>query len=522
MRDTLRRVLFTLALLTVIQISSSQGDSGGFSEWTNWSDPPCGKTCGQGVTKLVYRNRNCTSIPADCSGSFLETKETICNIPRCPVNGGFSEWGMWVNATCSATCQGTLTLTRTRSCTNPSPLFNGAQCQGPLQDTQQRSCGDERCPGGKTCGQGVTKLVYRNRTCTSTPANCSEPLLESKETICSIPRCPVNGGVSLWTSWNTYSSCSKSCGTNAQRRRTRTRTCTNPVPALGGLFCASELVDTETRTCVLAPCQAINGGMSVWTSWSEGPCSATCGSAFQNVNRTRSCTNPAPQYGGNDCSGPRFESMKRTCTRLPSCPRTDVVSPWTSWEVPRCQLQVTCGAAAELTVTRSRSCDTPAKGSTCSLSLTETRTFRCGTVRCPAIDGRMSVWTSWSEGPCSATCGSAFQNVTRTRSCTNPPPQYGGKDCSGPRFESMKRTCTRLPSCPTMSTLVGRILVGVFIALGILLVLIIIGILWCVCCRKKTQDEVSYRAANIRKSEFHQYHNVKPGFLKQPYFNLEE
>ncbi|XP_048242276.1 semaphorin-5A-like isoform X2 [Haliotis rufescens] len=59
--------------------------------------------------------------------------------------------------------------------------------------------------------------------------------------------------------------------------------------------------------------------MSIWTSWSEGPCSVTCGSAFQNVNRTRSCTNPSPQYGGNDCSGPRFESMKRTCTRLPSC-----------------------------------------------------------------------------------------------------------------------------------------------------------------------------------------------------------
>ncbi|XP_071099962.1 coadhesin-like [Haliotis cracherodii] len=471
MRDIQRRVLFTLALLTVIQISSSQGDSGGFSEWTNWTDPPCGKTCGQGVTKLVYRNRQCTSIPANCSGSFLETKETICSIPRCPVNGGFSEWGMWVSAACSATCQGTLTLTRTRSCTNPSPLFNGAQCQGPSQETQQRSCGDERCPGdsggfsewtnwtdppcGKTCGQGVTKLVYRNRQCTFTPANCSGPLLESKETICSIPRCPVNGNVSSWTSWNTYSSCS--CGTNAQKHRTRTRTCTNPVPAFGGKFCDSPLVGRETQTCVPTP-----------------------------------------------------------------CPVTDVVSPWTSWEVPRCQLQVTCGAAAEVTVTRSRSCDTPANGVTCSLSLTETKTFRCGIAQCPAINGGMSVWTSWSEGPCSAACGSAFQNVNRTRSCTNPAPQYGGNDCSGPRFESMKRTCTRLPSCPTMSTLVGRILVGLFIALGILLILIIIGILWCVCCRKKTKDEVSYKHANIRKSEFHQYHNVKPGFLKQPYFNLEE
>ncbi|XP_048241922.1 coadhesin-like [Haliotis rufescens] len=319
-------------LLVSIGFSNSQGDNGGFLEWTNWTDPPCGKTCGQSVTKLVYRNRQCTSTPADCSGSFLETKETICSIPRCPVNGGFSEWGMWVSGTCSATCQGTLTLTRTRSCTNPSPLFNGAQCQGPLQDTQQRSCGDERCPGdsggfsewtnwtdppcGKTCGQGVTKLVYRNRQCTSTPADCSGSFLETKETICSIPRCPVNGGISKWTSWNTYSSCSKSCGTNAQRRRTRTRTCTNPVPAFGGLFCDSPLFETKTQTCVLAPCPdgIINGTYGEWGPWASDQCLLTCGVKVQTVERrNRSCDSPAQQNGGLPCQGPSTEARQIDC-----------------------------------------------------------------------------------------------------------------------------------------------------------------------------------------------------------------
>ena len=39
-------------------------------------------------------------------------------------------------------------------------------------------------------------------------------------------------------------------------------------------------------------------------------------------------------------------------------------------------------------------------------------------------------WTNWSEpGECSTTCGSG-QKV-KTRSCTNPKPLFGGKDCVG-------------------------------------------------------------------------------------------
>jgi len=43
-----------------------------------------------------------------------------------------------------------------------------------------------------------------------------------------------------------------------------------------------------------------------------------------------------------------------------------------------------------------------------------------------AIDGG---YTDWSASKCSVTCGGGTQTLTRT--CTNPPPSNGGKDCEG-------------------------------------------------------------------------------------------
>ena len=43
------------------------------------------------------------------------------------------------------------------------------------------------------------------------------------------------------------------------------------------------------------------------------------------------------------------------------------------------------------------------------------------------VDGGWSDFGDWSE--CSVTCGSGVQE--RSRTCTNPPPAYGGAGCSG-------------------------------------------------------------------------------------------
>ena len=43
------------------------------------------------------------------------------------------------------------------------------------------------------------------------------------------------------------------------------------------------------------------------------------------------------------------------------------------------------------------------------------------------VDGRWTRWSSWTE--CSVTCGTGEK--TRTRTCTNPEPAYGGDKCTG-------------------------------------------------------------------------------------------
>ena len=58
------------------------------------------------------------------------------------------------------------------------------------------------------------------------------------------------------------------------------------------------------------------------------------------------------------------------------------------------------------------------------------------------VNGRWSKWATWSK--CSKTCG--YGSQTRFRTCSNPPPKYGGK-CKGP--SSQRKSC--LPKkCPGM------------------------------------------------------------------------
>ena len=57
----------------------------------------------------------------------------------------------------------------------------------------------------------------------------------------------------------------------------------------------------------------------------------------------------------------------------------------------------------------------------------DTLTYNFLRIHVSAIDGGYSEWV---EHCCSKTCGDGIKRLTRT--CTNPPPQYGGKLCEGP------------------------------------------------------------------------------------------
>ena len=57
------------------------------------------------------------------------------------------------------------------------------------------------------------------------------------------------------------------------------------------------------------------------------------------------------------------------------------------------------------------------------------------------VDGKWTVWGNW--GICSLTCGGGVQD--RSRTCTNPPPAFGGAQCVGPSRST--RLCNDNP-CP--------------------------------------------------------------------------
>ena len=49
---------------------------------------------------------------------------------------------------------------------------------------------------------------------------------------------------------------------------------------------------------------SVDGGFTPFGAWSD--CSATCGGGVQS--RMRTCTNPTPQFMGNDCEGVLVET----------------------------------------------------------------------------------------------------------------------------------------------------------------------------------------------------------------------
>eukprot|EP00121_Abeoforma_whisleri_P006268 Awhi_evm1s5697 len=105
---------------------------------------------------------------------------------------------------------------------------------------------------------------------------------------------PVNGE---WTEWGSISTCSLTCGPGVA---SWSRTCTNPEPQFGGDQCAGQ--STHTTNYNLGPCP-INGE---WTIWTISSCTVTCGHGTRTKSRT--CTNPPPQYGGDGCAGSNLGS----------------------------------------------------------------------------------------------------------------------------------------------------------------------------------------------------------------------
>ena len=404
---------------------------GHWSLWAAWTICPI--SCGEGVS---MRKRHCDS-PAPlhgglpCDGQAEEQKPCGPGLP-CPIDGGWSPWG--VPSACSVSC-GTGFMIQTRLCDSPPPQFGGLLCKG--IDTQKVVCDTNvfcpihgiwgpwseysLCSG--SCGIGS---MTRTRLCDS-PApkyggeECVGDLIDKQPCEVGIP-CPIHGE---WSPWSTFTPCSKTCGVGIQRRMRR---CNKPPPAFGGLDCPG--FADEDRTCNTGIHCVIDGGWSYWSNW--GKCSAVCGVGFQQ--RKRFCDNPRPMYGGGDCFGTPMEDRK--CDTGSFCPIDGGWGKWSEYSI----CSVTCGAGFK---TRVRLCDSPTPkygGQECIGPLKEEIPCDMG-INCP-VHGHWTSWQPW--GPCSVVCGSG--TAERFRECSNPPPLYGGHDCTGDAFEKM--ICDTGIHCP--------------------------------------------------------------------------
>ncbi len=214
-------------------------------DWTEWSGwSDCSITCG---FKPGLRSRSRSQTGSQfCQKSEVGTKP--CHKNKCARNCAWASWSSW--SRCSQTC-GTGTRSRSREVAIEAE-FGGAACRS--KDSQE-----------------------------------IESCLENE--------CPVNGE---WSEWSRWGYCGAICG---KGEKTRTRFCDNPKPEFGGYDCPGS--SEETSGCEAArPCEPVNGGWTSWTRWTT--CSKKCGRG--TITRRRSCENPRPQNGGQECIGQKDQS----------------------------------------------------------------------------------------------------------------------------------------------------------------------------------------------------------------------
>ena len=285
------------------------------------------------------------------------------------------------------------------------------------------------CSG--TCGVGTKtrKRLCNNPVPRYGGRDCSKIGLSSETIKCNATPCPIPGG---YTSWSNFSQCSVSCGEGGVRYRTRN--CTNPKPQYGGQNCSIIGPAVEEERCN-SHCCPIPGGYTSWSNFSK--CSVSCGEGGTRY-RTRNCTNPVPKHGGKNCSkiGSSFES--EACNNF-SCPVHGNYTAWSAFS----SCSTSCGNGFR---TRNRNCSNPVPqhgGRNCSTLGSDHEKTSCNLGECP-VHGGYSEWSEFSV--CSQTCGNASK--TRTRTCNNPTPSYGGRDCEslGPNSDTV--SCDTLRPCP--------------------------------------------------------------------------
>ncbi|KAG8185299.1 hypothetical protein JTE90_023907 [Oedothorax gibbosus] len=163
----------------------------------------------------------------------------------------------------------------------------------------------------------------------------------------------------------------------------------------------------------------VDGGWSPWGQWFECSQVGRLASGDRCLCQRRLCNSPSTANGGRECEG--------TSIHVSNCTRNGQWTEWSSWS----SCSQTCGLALK---TRRRVCGNPAPayGGKICIGTEKEEIYCTSNPPCPAsslnpIHGHWSEWSTWEQ--CSANCGGGIQ--VRRRRCNSPPPQNGGRECSG-------------------------------------------------------------------------------------------
>src|SRR3989344_4936680 len=338
------------------------------------------------------------------------------SVNNAPINGGWSEWSA-TNPACG------YSGTQTRTCTNPAPAYGGADCVGP----STQSYTNAQCLPTASCSVSPNPL-----------ANGGNPGITLSSTYgyyCYVYNDWVNVNTGYFTSGTYYPGAQTAPGAHEAE-----------------VYCYnSDWAGSGWNTCSYSVNNApINGGWSAW--------SATNPACGYSGTQTRTCTNPAPAYGGADCVGPSTQSYTNAqCLPTASCSVSP--NPLANGGNPGITLSSTYGyycyvyndwvnvntgyftsgtyypgaqtapGAHEAEVYCYNSDWAGSGWNTCSYSVNNA-----------PINGGWSAWSATNPA-----CG---YSGTQTRTCTNPAPAYGGADCVGPSTQSYTNAqCLPTASC---------------------------------------------------------------------------
>ncbi|XP_041355521.1 coadhesin-like [Gigantopelta aegis] len=219
----------------------------------------------------------------------------------------------------------------------------------------------------------------------------------------------------------------------------------------------------------------VNGG---WSSWGYGElsvCSVTCGVGSRIRYQIRTCSNPTPQNGGKDCGIGNTRISIVSCNRHIKCPVVN--GGWSSWGYDQLGVcSVTCGVGSQRRY-RIRTCTNPGPkngGKDCGTRNKRISTVSCNTnIKCPVVKGGWSSWGYGQLGVCSVSCGVGSRRRYQIRTCTNPAPQNGGKDCGTRNKRISTVSCITNITCP--ESVFGPGLIAVLSVSGVFVIFLVVA-----------------------------------------------